>query len=405
VKTGYFLFFENPRAEMNKSRITRWILVILAVGGLGYFGWQRFHGEGHETAANNAQKAAPRNPVRVTVAPVEKTDFPVYLTSLGTVQAFNTVVVRSRVDGQIDKIAFTEGQLVNQGDLLAEIDPRPYQAALDQAKAKKEQDEANLANTNLDLQRFLKLGEFATRQQIDTQRSNVSQLTAQIAADAAAISNAATQLDYTAIKAPISGVVGLRQVDVGNIINAATQTGIVTITQIEPIAVIFTAPEEQLPYISEGRAAQPLKTIAITTDGKKPLAEGTLAVVNNQVDSTSGTVRLKAVFANKDHALWPGQSVSTRLLVKTLKDATVVPDDAIQHGTEGLYVYTVNGDNKAELRKVKVSQSIDGRSVIEQGVSPGQQVITSGQFKVQPGTLVSTAVASSDPAQSKVRQE
>jgi len=389
---------------MNKSRITRWILLILAVGGLGYFGWQRLHGD-HETAANNAQKAAPRNPVRVTVAPVEKTDFPVYLTSLGTVQAFNTVVVRSRVDGQIDKIAFTEGQLVNQGDLLAEIDPRPYQAALDQAKAKKEQDEANLANTNLDLQRFLKLGEFATRQQIDTQRSNVSQLTAQIAADAAAISNAATQLDYTAIKAPISGVVGLRQVDVGNIINAATQTGIVTITQIEPIAVIFTAPEEQLPYISEGRAAQPLKTIAITTDGKKPLAEGTLAVVNNQVDSTSGTIRLKAVFANKDHALWPGQSVSTRLLVKTLKDATVVPDDAIQHGTEGLYVYTVNGDNKAELRKVKVSQSIDGRSVIEQGVSPGQQVITSGQFKVQPGTLVSTAVASSDPAQSKVRQE
>jgi len=389
---------------MNKSRITRWILLILAVGGLGYFGWQRFHGESHEAAANNAQKTA-RNPVRVTVAPVEKTDFPVYLTSLGTVQAFNTVVVRSRVDGQIDKIAFTEGQLVSQGDLLAEIDPRPYQAALDQAKAKKEQDEANLANTNLDLQRFLKLGEFATRQQIDTQRSNVSQLTAQIAADAAAISNAATQLDYTAIKAPISGVVGLRQVDVGNIVNAATQTGIVTITQIEPIAVIFTAPEEQLPYINEGQAASPLKTIAITTDGKKPLAEGTLAVVNNQVDSTSGTIRLKAVFANKDHALWPGQSVSTRLLVKTLKDATVVPDDAIQHGAEGLYVYTVNGDNKAELRKVKVSQSIDGRSVIEQGVSPGQQVITSGQFKVQPGTLVSTAVASSDPAQSKVRQE
>jgi multidrug efflux system membrane fusion protein len=393
----------NLRAEMNKSRITRWILLVLAVGGLGYFGWQRFYGESHEAAAN-AQKTA-RNPVRVTVAPVEKTDFPVYLTSLGTVQAFNTVVVRSRVDGQIDKIAFTEGQLVSQGDLLAEIDPRPYQAALDQAKAKKEQDEANLANTNLDLQRFLKLGEFATRQQIDTQRSNVSQLTAQIAADAAAISNAATQLDYTAIKAPISGVVGLRQVDVGNIVNAATQTGIVTITQIEPIAVIFTAPEEQLPYINEGQAAQPLKTIAITTDGKKPLAEGTLAVVNNQVDSTSGTIRLKGVFANKDHALWPGQSVSTRLLVKTIKNATVVPDDAIQHGNEGLYVYTVNQDNKAELRKVKVSQSIDGRSVIDQGLSPGQQVITSGQFKVQPGTLVSTAVASSDPAQSKVRQE
>ncbi len=389
---------------MKKSRVTRWILVILALVGLGYFGWQRFRGEGHREAASNAQKAT-RNPVRVTVAPVEKTDFPVYLTSLGTVQAFNTVVVRSRVDGQIDKIAFTEGQLVNQGDLLAEIDPRPYQAALDQAKAKKEQDEANLANTNLDLQRFLKLGEFATRQQIDTQRSSVSQLTAQIAADTAAIANAATQLDYTAIKAPISGVVGLRQVDIGNIVNAAAQTGIVTITQIEPIAVIFTAPEEQLPYINEGQALSPLKTIAITTDGKKPLAKGTLAVVNNQVDSTSGTIRLKAVFENKDHALWPGQSVSTRLLVRTLKDATVVPDDAIQHGNEGLYVYTVNQDSKAELHKVKVSQSIDGRSVVEQGLSPGQQVITSGQFKVQPGTFVSTAVASSDPAQSRVRQE
>jgi multidrug efflux system membrane fusion protein len=395
----------NLQADMNKSRTMRWILLLLAVGGLGYFGWQRFRGEDSATAAGNAQKAAARNAVRVTIAPVEKADFPVYLTGLGTVQAFNTVVVRSRVDGQIDKIAFTEGQLVKQGDLLCEIDPRPYQATLDQAKAKKEQDEANLANTNLDLQRFIKLGEFATRQQLDTQRSTVQQLTAQIAADAAAIANAQTQLDYTAIKAPISGIVGLRQVDTGNIVNAATQTGIVTITQIEPIAVIFTAPEEQLPYINEAQTIAPLKVIAITTDGKKPLAEGALAVVNNQVDSTSGTIRLKAVFANKDHALWPGQSVSTRLLVQTIKGATVVPDDAIQHGTEGLYAFVVNQDNKAELRKVKVSQSIDGRSVVETGLSPGQQVITAGQYKVQSGTLVSTAVASSDPAQPKVRQE
>jgi len=390
---------------MNNSRTVRWILLVAAVGGLCFYGWQRFHGEDRAAAANNAQKAAARNAIRVTIAPVEKADFPVYLTGLGTVQAFNTVVVRSRVDGQIDKIAFKEGQLVNQGDLLCEIDSRPYQATLDQAKAKKEQDEANLANTNLDLQRFIKLGEFATRQQLDTQRSTVQQLTAQIAADAAAIANAQTQLDYTSIKAPISGIVGLRLVDVGNIVNAATQTGIVTITQIEPIAVIFTAPEEQLPYINEAQAIAPLKVIAITTDGKKPLAEGTLAVVNNQVDSTSGTIRLKAVFENKDHALWPGQSVSTRLLVQTLKGATVVPDDAIQHGTEGLYAFIVNQDSKAELRKVKVSQSIDGRSVVETGLSPGQQVITTGQYKVQPGTLVSTAMASSDPAQPKVRQE
>jgi membrane fusion protein, multidrug efflux system len=390
---------------MSKPRTIRWIVPILAVVALGYFGWQRLHGEDQATAAANAQKSAPRPAVRVTIAPVEKADFPVYLTGLGTVQGFNTVVVRTRVDGQIDKLAFKEGQLVNQGDLLVEIDPRPFQAALDQAKAKKAQDEANLANANLDLQRFTKLGEFATRQQTDTQRSTVAQLTAQIAADTAAIFNAQTQLDYTAIKAPISGVAGLRQVDLGNIVNAATQTGIVTIAQIEPIAVIFTAPEDQLPYINEAQAISPLKVIAITTDGKKPLADGSLSVVNNQVDTTSGTIRLKGVFDNKNHALWPGQSVSTRLLVKTLKGATVVPDEAIQHGTEGLYVYVVNADNKAELRKVRVSTSIDGRSVVDDGLSPGQQVITAGQYKVQPGTLVGTAVASSDPAQPKVSRE
>src|SRR5277367_3061824 len=388
------------------KRTIRWILFIAVVAAAGYFGWQRYYGPEVQAKAEAAQKAAARRPaIPVSVAQVEKSDFPVYLTSLGTVQAFNTVVVRTRVDGQIDKIGFEEGQSVKQGDLLAEIDPRPFQAVLDQVKAKKVQDEANLANANLDLQRYTKLGEFATRQQTDTQRSTVAQLTAQIAADQAAIATAQTQLDYTQIKSPISGVVGLRQVDIGNIVNAATQTGIVSVAQIEPIAVIFTAPEEQLPYINEAQAVSPLKVIAITTDGKKVLAEGKLAVINNQVDTTSGTIRLKGVFDNKDHMLWPGQSVSTRLLVKTLKDATVVPDNAIQHSTDGLYAYTVDQNNKAVLHKVKVSQSIDGRSVVDEGLTPGQQVITGGQFKVQPGTVVSTAVASSDPAQAKVRQE
>src|ERR1700753_4124525 len=383
-----------------------WILLIAAVAGGGYYGWQKYYGPEAQAKAEAAQKAAARRPaIPVSIAQVEKADFPVYLTGLGTVQAFNTVLVRTRVDGQLDKIAFREGQMVNQGDLLVEIDPRPYQAALDQAQAKKVQDEANLANANLDLQRYTKLGEFATRQQTDTQRSTVAQLTAQIAADDAAIYNAQTQLDYAQVKSPITGVAGLRQVDIGNIVNASQQTAIVTIAQIEPIAVIFTAPEEQLPYINEGQASAQLKVIAITTDGKKPLADGVLAVVNNQVDSTSGTVRLKAVFDNKNHVLWPCQAVSTRLLVKTLKDATVVPDEAIQHSTNGLYVYAVNPDNKAELHKVKVSQSIDGKSVIDEGLTPGQQVITAGQYKVSPGTLVSTAVASSDPAPAKVKSD
>src|SRR6476646_3816096 len=247
---------------MSTSRTIRWVLVTAAVAGLGYFGWQRFHGNDHAEPTENTQKQAPaRIAVPVKIAPVEQADFPVYLTGLGTVQGFNTVVVRTRVDGQINRIAFQEGQFVKEGDTLVEIDPRPFQATLDQAKAKKAQDEANLANANLDLQRYTKLGEFATRQQTDTQRSTVAQLTALLAADDAAISNAQTQLDYTQVKSPITGVAGLRQVDIGNIVNASTQTGIVTVTQIEPITVIFTAPEDQLPYISEAQKIAPLKTI------------------------------------------------------------------------------------------------------------------------------------------------
>jgi multidrug efflux system membrane fusion protein len=391
---------------MAKSRTT-WVLLAAAlVAAGGYVAWQKYFVVPHAEQANNAQKArSGPPPVAVKTAPVEKADFPVYLTGLGNVQGFNTVVVRTRVDGQINKIAFNEGQFVKQGDILAEIDPRPFQAAYDQANAKKAQDQANLANAQLDLQRYTKLGEFATKQQTDTQRSTVTQLTAQIEADEAAISNARTQLDYATIRAPLAGVTGFRQVDQGNIVNSATQTGIVTIAQIEPIAVIFTAPEEQLPQIKAALATAPPKVIAMSTDGKKVLSTGTLSLINNLVDTTSGTIRLKAAFENKDHALWPGQAVSTRLLVSILKDATVVPDDAVQHGTDGLYAFTVNQDNKAELHRIKVTKSIDGRSVVDEGLSPGQQVITAGQYKVQPGSLVSTAVASSDAAPTKVKQE
>src|SRR5437764_11280918 len=381
----------EPRAAMSRSRTIRWALLIVAIAALGYLGWQRFQGGDHQAQAEAQKRVPARAAVPVRITAVERADFPVYLTGLGTVQGFNTVVVRTRVDGQINRIAFQEGQLVREGDTLVEIDPRPFQAALDQAKAKKAQDQANLGNANLDLQRFTRLGEFATRQQTDTQRSTVAQLTAQIAADDAAIANAQTQVDYATVKAPFSGIAGLRQVDVGNIVNAATQTGIVTIAQIEPIAVIFTAPEEQLPDIQAALAASPPKVIALSTDGKKVLSTGTLALINNQVDTTSGTIRLKAVFDNKDHALWPGQSVSTRLLVATLKDATVMPDDAVQHGNDGLYAFSVNAENKAELRRIKVTKSIDGRSVVDEGLAPGEQVITAGQYKVQPGTVVSTA--------------
>jgi multidrug efflux system membrane fusion protein len=391
---------------MSKSRGWTVTIVLLLLLAGGYWGW-RYSIPNHKTeqAQGPAQGAGRGAAVPVTIATAERSDFPVYLNGLGVVQGFNTVVVRTRVDGQIDHIAFKEGQLVRAGDLLAQIDPRPFQASLDQAKAKKAQDEANLANANLDLQRFTKLGEFATRQQTDTQRSTVTQLTAQIAADDAAISNAQTQLNYTSVTAPISGITGFRQVDQGNIVNASTQTGIVTIAQIEPIAVIFTAPEEQLTDINRALAAGPLRVIALSADGKRQLSDGSLAVVNNQVDSTSGTVRLKAVFDNKDHALWPGLSVSTKLLVTTLKQAVLVPDDAIQHGTDGLYAFAVNADNKAEQRKIAVGKSVDGRTVIEHGIDPGDRMIVAGQYKVQNGSKVATTFAATEAAPAKAQAQ
>lgn len=378
---------------MSRSRVLGWMSFVAALAVIG--GYALWH-HGAETHNGSPGDSAQVPPVPVKVATVRRSDFPIYLTGLGTVQGFNTVVVRTRVDGQIDRIAFKEGQLVEKGDLLAYIDQRPYQAALDQAKAKKAQDEANLANAELDLQRYTKLGEFATRKQTDTQRSMVQQLTAQIAADEAAIVNAQTQLDYTSIHAPIAGVTGFRLVDRGNIVNASTQTGIVTIAQIEPIAVIFTAPESQLPQIKDAIAAGSPKTIAYSPDGKRILSEGTLTLINNQVDTASGTIRLKAVFENKDHVLWPGQSVSTRLLVSTTKDAVVAPDDAVKHGADGLYAYVINEDNKAEFRKIKVGKSIDGETIIEKGLAPGERVIVAGQYRVQPGSVVTATIANSE---------
>lgn len=383
---------------MTKRRIPAWVFYLAAVlvaGGV-YAAWPKHSGGEKSTKSGPAQGAVP-----VTVGTVTKEDFPVYLTGLGTVQGFNTVTVRTRVDGQINQIAFKEGQFVKEGDLIAQVDPRPFQAALDQANAKKTQDEANLANAQRDLARSTKLGEFATKQTVDTQTANVEQLKAQIAADEAAIFNAQTQLDYASIRAPISGVTGIRQVDVGNIVNAATQTGIVTIAQVEPISVIFTAPEAQLPDIAAALRQGETKVTALTADGRKVLSEGTLSLMNNQVDTTSGTIRLKATFDNQDHALWPGLSVSTRLLVNTLKDAVVMPDDAIQHGADGLYAYAVADGSKAEVRKLKVGPSTNGKTLVDSGVKVGDQVVTRGQYRVQPGATLTVNVASSDQTTAK----
>jgi multidrug efflux system membrane fusion protein len=342
-------------------------------------------------AAASPAASAPK-PAVVSVAAATRADYPVFIDGLGQVQAENTVTVRTRVDGQILKIAFAEGQMVKSGDLLAQVDPRPFQAALDQAKAKQAQDQATLANARLDLQRYSTLAKqsFATQQQLDTQNALVNQLIAQEAADAAAIDAAQAQLDYTTITAPIGGRVGFRLVDQGNIVNAAQQTGIVAIAEIEPISVIFTAPQDDLPRISAALAAGQPPIEARTSDGATLLATGKLTVVDNQVDPATGSIRLKAEFANADHALWPGQAVAAHLRVDVEKKALTIPDRAIQRGPDGLFVYVVGADNRAVTRPVTLAhEDADAdTAVVAKGLSEGEKVVTIGHFGLQPGARV-----------------
>jgi multidrug efflux system membrane fusion protein len=337
----------------------------------------------------NVQPTGPA-PIVVTATLAKRADFPIVLQSIGQVQAYNTVLVRARVDGQIMKIAFNEGQKVKQGDLLAQVDSRPFQAALDQAVAKKAQDEANVANAKLDLARFATLAkqDFATKQQLDTQNALVLQLTASIAADSAAIDAARTQLDYTTIRAPISGRAGFRLIDEGNLVNAGQQTGIVSIAQLQPIAVIFAEPQEHVTRINEELAAGSPQVTVTDAEGHK-LATGRLSISDNQVDLATGTLRLKAEFDNKDNALWPGLAVTTALQIGVEKDVLIVPAEVVQHGQNGLYVFIVDDQNRAQVRQVKVAHQDTTTSVISEGLKEGDRVVTSGQFLLQPGSIVS----------------
>ena len=370
-----------------------------AAGGLAHQLHDRIWSSPPQTAsalgqAQPGQTNGPA-PIVVTVTPVKRADFPVVLQSIGQVQAYNTVLVRARVDGQIMKIAFSEGQMVKQGDLLAQIDPRPFQAALDQAVAKKAQDEANLANAKLDLTRFATLAkqDFATKQQLDTQNALVLQLTASIAADAAAIDAARTQLDYTTIRAPISGRAGFRLIDEGNLVNAGQQTGIVSIAQLQPISVIFAEPQEYVSRINEMLSSGSPEVIVMDADGHK-LATGRLSISDNQVELATGTIRLKAEFDNKDNALWPGLAVTTGLQLGVEKDALIVPADVVQHGENGLYVFTVDGQNRAQVRQVKIAHEDTTSAVISDGLKEGDRVVTSGEFLLQPGSIVSIDMGS-----------
>ena len=348
----------------------------------------------HGGGAGGPHGSGPDLPVPVVPGVVTKRDVPIYLDGLGTVQAFNTVTVRARVDGAIDKILFTEGQDVQAGDVLAQIDPRPYQAQLDQAVAKKAQDEAMLNNGRLMLKRDEDLikNRVLDQQSYDTQRYLVDQLVATIQGDQAAIDNARTQLDYTRITSPLAGRVGVRQVDQGNIIHTTDTGGVVVITQLRPISVLFTLPEQDFQTIRDNtpdnEASDPMKVLAVGRDNTGRLGEGTLAVIDNEIDQTTGTIKLKATFPNTDLRLWPGQFVNSRLLVTTRKDGLTVPASVVQRGPQGTYAFVIKPDHTAAVRNVKVAQVEDGQALIDEGLQAGEQVVVDGQYKLQEGSKV-----------------
>jgi multidrug efflux system membrane fusion protein len=367
--------------------LTTAILVVAASG----LAWYVVHQPAKSAPGQTPSAVVPAGPVTAGLA--ETKNIPVYLTGLGTVQAFNTVVVKVRVDGQLDKVAFTEGQDVKAGDLLAQIDPRPFQAALDQAKAVKAKDEAQLENARRDLQRFINLHDFATKQSVDTQSALVRQLEATIQGDQAAIESAQTQLAYSTITAPISGRTGVRLIDQGNIVHAGDANGLVVITQLRPISVMFSLSDRQLTNISREMANGPLKVIAEGRTDHQSLGEGTLALVDNQIDQSTGTIRLKATFPNEDHALWPGQFINIRLLLRTLQQVVTVPSTAIQRGPDGMYVYVIKPDSTVAMQPVSVGQMNDGTSVVEGGLQPGDKIVVRGQYRLQPGTQIQAGAA------------
>lgn len=350
-----------------------------------------------------AQPAAPAPllpAVPVSTGVSSRQDVPVWLRGLGTVQALNTVTVRTRVDGTLDKFPVTEGQLVKQGTLLAVIDPRPYQAALDQAIAKKAQDDAQLTNARLDLQRYSNLAknDFASHQQVDTQVAMVNQFVAALKGDDAAIETSQLNLSFCYLTAPFDGRVGLRLVDPGNVVHATDAGGIVTLTQVRPITVVFTLPQRDLPSIVEAMGSRHLEVAAWSSDNKVALAQGTLLTPDNAIDTTTGTIRMKATFLNQDDKLWPGQFVAAQLLLRTEHQQVTVPSRAVQHGAAGLYVYVVRPDSTVQR------QAIEGEDrgpvmVVTKGLDAGQTIVLDGQSRLENGTRVAGTAAAPQTAQ------
>jgi len=372
--------------------MSRWklALIVLAVIVLAIVGWRWLSGS--SPAGNRAGRAGDGDAaIPVTVVAAETRNVPVYLNALGTVQALNTVTVSAQVGGQLKALHFEEGAEIEAGSLIAEIDPRTYQAALAQAEAKRKQDAAQLSASRSTLKRYEELirKNFVSAQDLENQRQTVRQQEALVAADDAAVANARTELGYTRITAPITGIAGIRQIDVGNLVQA-NSTALVVLTQVHPLNVIFTLPAQELDAVRAAQARAPLAVTALDRTDSHVVAEnGVLRVIDNQIDSTTGTFRLKAEFPNDDNALWPGQFVNVRMRLRTVEDGLVVPTQAVQRGPEGDYVYLVGEDDTVEMRNVTTTgEDGDTHVLIGTGLAPGDRVVTEGQFRLKPGSKV-----------------
>jgi len=370
------------------ARRGRWLIVLPAlavIGGGGWYYWRQ------QAVPAPQRPPAPSVPVKATM--VQRQDVPMFLDGIGIVTAFNNVTVKVRVDGHLDKVSFVEGQDIAEGDVLAQIDPRPLQALLAQAQAAKARNEALLANAKLELQRSSTLAarEYATRQTVETRQALVTQLEAAVQGDQATIDNATVQLGYTTVVSPISGRTGMRLVDRGNIVRTTDPNGLVIITQVQPISVVFALPQDALGEVVREMSQGPLKVLAYNRDGTTLLREGVLMLIDNQVEAATGTIRLKAKFDNPDNALWPGQFVKARLLLRVRRNVLTVPAQVVQRGPNGSFAYVVKSDQSVEQRPVKVGYTRDGVSLIESGLTGDEQVVLDGQYKLRAGARVQVA--------------
>ncbi len=370
------------------------VLAVLAIGAIGADYW-RTHARPPAGETPNAE--AP--PVPVLVATAKAEDVPIILRGLGTVTAYNTVPLKSRVQGAVTEINFKEGQDVKTGDLLIQIDPRPYQAALAQAKADLAKDQAALANAQVDLQRYAKLltQNFVPEQEYATQKALVDQDQATVQADQAAIRAAALNVDYAAIRSPVDGVTGIRKVDLGVMIQANSTQTLVVVTQIEPIYIIFTLPEADIGRVREAMADSRLRVLAYASNDQKEIAAGVLDLVDNSVNQNTGTVQLKAEFANKDRSLWPGQFVNAHLVLHTVHDGVTVPTAAIQTGPNGAFAYVVGDDSKVHMRPITVTQTENNQALVGAGLKAGERVVVAGEYRLDEGTKVQASQATGTP--------